>query len=311
MALFCLNMLEIALVLTERSPAYEDMATKFLEHFAYIAEAIHARGLWDDEDGFYYDVLRIGDERIPLRVRSMVGLLPLCAVTTLGADTLERLPDFAARLQWFIEHKPRFASHIDHRLVRDGREGRLLALDGPERLERILERVLDETELLSPHGIRSVSARHREAPFTMDLGGMQLSVDYAPAEATTGLFGGNSNWRGPVWFPVNALVIDALRAYGRFYGDTTTVELPVGSGRHVTLDAAADAIADRLVAAFREGPDGRRPVHGDAAKFHDDPSWHRMIPFHEYFHGDTGAGLGAAHQTGWTGLVIDLLLRRR
>ncbi len=309
MALYSLNMLEIALVLTERSPAYEDMCTKFLEHFAYIATAIHDRGLWDDEDGFYYDVLRLGDDRIPLKVRSMVGLLPLCAVTTLGPDTLSRLPRFAAQLEWFIQNKPQFAHHIDQRHVRDGSEGRLLALVGPDRLCRLLERLLDESELLSPYGIRSVSAMHREHPFTVELGGMELSVDYVPAEGTTGLFGGNSNWRGPVWFPVNALVVDALRAYGRFFGDDLRVEHPVGSGsEHTLVDVAAD-IADRLVATFRNGEGGRRPAHGSYEKFHTDPLWHDMVPFHEYFHGDTGAGLGASHQTGWTGLVADLLLR--
>jgi hypothetical protein len=310
MALFCLNMLEISLLLTERSPAYEDMCTKFLEHFAYIATAIHDRGLWDDEDGFYYDVLRLGDERIPLRVRSMVGLLPLCAVTTLGDDTLGRLPKFAAHLEWFIGNRPHFAHHIDHRHVRDGSEGRLLALVGPERLGRVLTRLLDESELLSAHGVRSVSAMHRDQPFSVELGGTLLSVDYAPAEGTTGLFGGNSNWRGPVWFPVNALVIDALRAYGRFFGDDLRVEHPIGSGIERNLTDVANDIAGRLVATFREDDDGRRPVHGEYAKFHDDPEWHRMLPFHEYFHGDTGAGLGASHQTGWTGLVADLLLRK-
>ncbi len=310
MALFCLNMLEMALTLAEHSPAYEDMCTKFLEHFAYIATAIHERGLWDDDDGFYYDVLRVGDERMPLRVRSMVGLLPLCAVTTLGETTLARLPRFAGHLEWFVRNKPQFARHIDHRHVRDGREGRLLALVGPERLERILARLLDEAELLSPHGVRSLSAMHRDDPFTLELGGMRLGVDYVPAEGTTGLFGGNSNWRGPVWFPVNALVVDALRAYGRFFGDDLTVTHPARTGEPRTLTEVADDIAGRLVALFREAPDGRRPVHGPYEKFHRDPVWHEVIPFHEYFHGDTGAGLGAAHQTGWTGLVADLLLRR-
>ncbi len=310
MALFCLNMLEISLVLTERSPAYEDVATKFLEHFAYIATAIHERGLWDDDDGFYYDVLRIGDARIPLRVRSMVGLLPLCAVTTIGPATLQRLPSFAAHFDWFVTHKPHLARHIQHRHVRDGSEGRLLAIVGPDRLQRILARLLDETELLSPHGVRSVSARHRDEPFIVDLHGMRLSVGYDPAEGTTGLFGGNSNWRGPVWFPVNALVVDALRGYGRYFGADLAVEHPTGSGHTHDLNAIADDLATRLVATFRDGPEGRRPVHGPYEKFHTDPGWHDAIPFHEYFHGDTGAGLGASHQTGWTGLVADLLLRK-
>jgi hypothetical protein len=310
MALFCLNMLEISLVLADRSPAYEDVATKFLEHFAYIATAIHDRGLWDDDDGFYYDVLRMGDDRIPLRVRSMVGLLPLCAVTTIGTATLQRLPSFAAHFDWFVEHKPHLARHIQHRHTREENEGRLLAIVGPERLERILTRLLDEAELLSPHGVRSVSARHRDEPFTVDLRGMRLSVGYDPAEGTTGLFGGNSNWRGPVWFPVNALVVDALRAYGRYFGTDLTVEHPTGSGQLHDLTAVADDLAARLVSTFRDGPDGRRPVHGPYAKLHTHTAWHDAIPFHEYFHGDTGAGLGASHQTGWTGLVADLLLRK-
>jgi hypothetical protein len=311
MALFCLNMLEIALILAEhRSSAYEDMCTKFLEHFAYIATAIHDRGLWDDQDGFYYDVLRLGGERVPLRVRSMVGLLPMCAATTLSPRTLAALPDFAGHLDWFVANKPQFARHIDHRHRREGTDGRLLAIVDPDRITRILARLLDESELLSAHGIRSVSARHRDEPFTLRLAGMDLSVDYAPGEGTTGLFGGNSNWRGPVWFPVNALVIEALRAYGRFFGDDYLVEHPVGSGRPISLSAVADELAERLVAIFREGDDGHRPVHGAYAKFDDDPAWHGCIPFHEYFHGDTGAGLGASHQTGWTGLVADLVLRR-
>jgi hypothetical protein len=311
MAMFCLNMLEISLVLAEHlSPAYEDMCTKFLEHFAYIASAIHERGLWDEEDGFYYDVLRLRDESIPLRVRSMVGLLPLCAVTTLGESTLQALPDFATRLHWFVENKPEYARHIDQHHVRDGTEGRLLAIVGPDRLERILSRLLDESELLSAHGLRSVSATHRDEPFVLRLGGMEMSVDYAPGEGTTGLFGGNSNWRGPVWFPVNALVIEALAAYGSFFGDDLLVEHPRGSGDHRSLSAVADDVRDRLIRLFREGTDGRRPVHGPYERFHTNASWHDCIPFHEYFHGDTGAGLGASHQTGWTGLVIDFLLRR-
>jgi hypothetical protein len=311
MALYCLNMLELALLLTERSPAYEDMCTKFLEHFAYIATAIHERGLWDDEDGFYYDVLRLGDQRIPLRVRSMVGLLPLCAVTTLSDDTLRRLPRFASHLQWFVEHKPHFAHHIDHRHVRDDHEGRLLALVGPDRLAQVLRRMLAADEMLSPYGVRSVSAMHREHPFEVELAGMRLSVDYVPGESTTGLFGGNSNWRGPVWFPVNALLVDALRAYGRFFGDDLRVPMPSGSGSTRSLGQVADELARRLVSVFRDDGSGRRPVHGGIAKFADDPEWHRLVPFHEYFHGDTGAGLGASHQTGWTGLVADFLLRPR
>ncbi|MCU1345796.1 MAG: hypothetical protein JWL70_2062 [Acidimicrobiia bacterium] len=311
MALFSLNMLEIALVLAEyRSPAYEDMCTKFLEHFAYIAAAINDQGLWDDADGFFYDVLRIGNQSTSLKVRSMVGLLPLCAVTTLGPRTLERLPDFARRLDWFIRNKPKFAAHLDRRHEREGVEGRLLAMVDHDRLTRILARLLDETEMLSAHGVRSVSARHRDQPFTLQLNGTSFVVEYNPGESTSGLFGGNSNWRGPVWFPVNALVIEALRAYGRFFGADETVEHPVGSGQRLALSAVADDLADRLVSLFRNDSQGLRPVYGGYQKFNADPAWHDCIPFHEYFHGDTGAGLGASHQTGWTGLVADLLLRR-
>jgi hypothetical protein len=240
----------------------------------------------------------------------MVGLLPLCAVTTLSPRTLAALPSFAGHLRWFVENKPQFAVHVDHRHRRGDTEGRMLALVGPERLGRILERLLDESELLSAHGIRSVSARHRDEPFVLQLGDQELSVDYVPGESTVGLFGGNSNWRGPVWFPVNALVIEALRAYARFFGDDNPVEHPTGSGRSCPLGAVTDDLADRLVALFREDEHGHRPVHGRRAKFDTDPIWHDCIPFHEYFHGDTGAGLGASHQTGWTGLVADLLLRR-
>jgi hypothetical protein len=314
MALFCLNMLEMSILLTGRSMAYEAMCTKFVEHFAYIAAAIDDRGLWDSQDGFYYDVLRLGDgpgaSTIPLRVRSMVGLLPLCAVTTLGADTLARLPRFAASINWFVRNKPHFARYINYHHTHSGGQGRLLAIVGPERLGRILGRLFHESELLAPHGIRSVSQMHRDEPFVLELAGQRLVVDYVPGEGTTGLFGGNSNWRGPIWFPVNALVVEALRAYGRFFGPDEHIEAPVGSGRRIRYEEAANDLADRLISVFREGPDGRRPVHGAAAKFHTDPAWHDLIPFHEYFHGDTGAGLGASHQTGWTGLVADLLLRR-
>ena len=311
MALFCLNMLEIALILGEhRSPAYEDMCTKFLEHFAYIATAIHDRGLWDDDDGFYYDVLRIGDERIPLRVRSVVGLLPLCAVTTLSPRTLAALPGFTAHLDWFVEHRPQFARHIDHRHLRAGTEGRLLAIVGPERLERILDRLLDEDELLSPHGIRSVSARHREEPFVLHLAGMDMSVDYAPAEGTTGLFGGNSNWRRSGVVPRQLARHRCPAGLRPVLRRRPPRRAPGRLRCAPSLSAVADDLADRLVSLFREGADGRRPVHGPYDKFHTDPAWHDVLPFHEYFHGDTGAGLGASHQTGWTGLVADLLLRR-
>jgi hypothetical protein len=312
MAKYCLDMLEIAIVLADHDRAHEDMATKFFEHFALIAKAIHDRGLWDDDDGFYYDVLQIaGGERRPLRVRSMVGLLPLCAVTTLGEATLARLPDFAGRFSWFLTNRSEFAEHVDQMHQHSGSTGRLLAIVGPERLGRILQRLFDESEFLSPHGIRALSRHHHDHPFTIELGGTTSTVGYEPAESRSGLFGGNSNWRGPVWFPVNHLVIEALRRYHRYFGDDVTVEVPTGSGRHLDLGQAADELSQRLVSIFLDDADGRRPVFGDIERFQTDPDWHGMIPFHEYFHGDTGAGLGASHQTGWTGLVADLIAGRR
>jgi hypothetical protein len=312
MAMYCLNLLEIALVLAEHDVAYEDMATKFFEHFALIAKAIHDRGLWDDEDGFYYDVLQIaGGERRPLRVRSMVGLLPLCAVTTLGTGTLERLPAFAGRFRWFLANRPEFAEHVDQMHDIDGHAGRLLAVVGPDRLTRILSTMLSEDEFLSPYGLRALSRFHRDHPFSIELGGMDATVDYEPGESTSGLFGGNSNWRGPIWFPVNHLVIEALRRYHRYFGDDVTVELPTGSGVRMTLGQVADELARRLTSIFLDDADGRRPVFGPYERFQSDPVWHGMIPFHEYFHGDTGTGLGASHQTGWTGLVADLITGRR
>ncbi len=221
MGMYCLNLLEMSLVLAAHDEAYEDMATKFFEHFALSATAIYDRGLWNEDDGFYYDILQIaGGERVPLRVRSLVGLLPLCATTTLGEGTLGQLPAFANRLRWFIEHRPQFVEHIDRVHTREGAQGRLLAIVSPERLGRILQKMLATDEFLSPFGIRSVSQRHRDHPFSIQLGGMAASVDYEPAESTVGLFGGNSNWRGPVWFPVNYLMMEALRSYHRFFGGT-------------------------------------------------------------------------------------------
>jgi hypothetical protein len=309
MAMYCLNMLEMALVLAERDPVYEDMATKFLEHFAYIATASEA--LWDEDDGFYHDVLYQPDGgRVPLRVGSVVGLLPLAATTTLSATTLDRLPDFATRTHWFVANKAQFASGIARLHTRDGVQGRLLSVVPPERLARLLAVMLDEAEFLSPHGVRALSARHRDEPFTVDLAGIRYTVDYEPAESTTDLFGGNSNWRGPVWFPVNYLLVEGVQRFADFYGDDVRVECPKGSGRDVTLGAIVDELTHRLVGAFLDGPDGRRPAFGSAHKLQTDPTLHNRLLFHEYFHGDTGAGLGASHQTGWTGLVANLIHRR-
>ena len=310
MAMYCLNMLEIALVLARHDPAYEDVATKFFEHFALIATAAYDKGLWDDDDGFFYDVLSTADgHRLPMRVRSMVGLLPLCATTTLGTETLQRLPRFAERYRWFVTNRPEARAVVGQTHVRDGAEGRLLSMVGSAQLERILAPMLDEAEFLSPHGLRSVSRRHATEPFVLALPEMRAAVDYEPAESTTGLFGGNSNWRGPVWFPVNVLIIEGLRRFAAFFGDDLRVEHPTGSGRKHTLAQIADDLETRLVGIFLDEA-GRRPVFGRYELFQSDPRWHDQLWFHEYFHGDTGAGLGASHQTGWTGLVAELLLHR-
>ena len=310
MAMYCLDLLEMSLTLARHDRTYEDLATKFFEHFALIAEAMYSRGLWDEEDGFYYDVLATSKgERIPLKLRSMVGLLPLAATTTLGRETLDKLPEFTARTDWFMKNRPDY-SELFHMHERDGAEGRLLSIVSPDRLRRVLRRLLDENEFLSPHGVRALSAAHREHPFSVDLGGMTYTVEYSPGESPTGLFGGNSNWRGPVWFPVNYIVIEGIRRFARFFGDDFSVEYPTGSGSELTLGQVADELGKRLIDIFVPDDDGRRPVFGTDEKFQNDPVWNRMLLFHEYFHGDTGRGLGASHQTGWTGLVADLIIRR-
>ena len=310
MAMYCLDLLEMSLTLARHDRTYEDLATKFFEHFALIAEAMYSRGLWDEEDGFYYDVLATPNgDRIPLKLRSMVGLLPLAATTTVGRETLDNLTGFTARTDWFMKNRPDY-SDLFHMHERDGGEGRLLSIVSPDRLRRVLRWLLDETEFLSPHGVRALSAAHREHPFSVDLGGMTYTVEYSPGESTTGLFGGNSNWRGPVWFPVNYIVIEAIRRFARFFGDDFAVEYPTGSGTELTLGQVADRLGQRLIDIFVPDANGRRPVFGADEKFQTDPVWNRMIPFHEYFHGDTGHGIGASHQTGWTGLVADLIIRR-
>ena len=310
MAMYCLDLLEMSLTLARHDQTYEDLATKFFEHFALIAEAMYTRGLWDDVDGFYYDVLATtAGDRIPLKVRSMVGLLPLAATITLGRETLDQLTGFAERMVWFMKHRPDY-SELFHIHERDGGEGRLLSIVSPDRLRRVLAWLLDENEFLSPHGVRALSAAHRDHPFSVDLGGMVYTVGYSPGESTTGLFGGNSNWRGPVWFPVNYIVIEALGRFARFFGDDFSIEYPTGSGSQHTLRQIADHLGQRLIDIFLPDDDGRRPVFGTDEKFQKDPLWNRMITFNEYFHGDNGRGLGASHQTGWTGLVADLIIRR-
>jgi hypothetical protein len=310
MALYCLSMLEIAIVLARDDGAYEDVAVKFFEHFTLIAEAINDRGLWDEADGFYYDrVRRVSDGTVwPVRVRSMTGLIPFCAVAIGDAATTAGLPEFGARIGEFLERRPEYGAAVQP--ARDAGTPAILALVGEDRLPRVLERLADETEFLSPHGIRSLSAIYRDQAFEFWIAGeVASSVDYEPAESTTALFGGNSNWRGPIWFPVNYLVLGALARFARRLGDDYRVEFPHGSGRQLTLREIILDLAGRLVGIFLEDGDGRRPVFGGREIFQRDGAWHDALLFHEYFHGDDGAGLGASHQTGWTGLVADMVVR--
>jgi len=306
MAMYCLQMLEIALHLALADRVYEDLATKFVEHFATIATAASAHGLWDETDGFFYDQLDLGDgRRVPLRVRSMVGLVPLCAVASLDDAHLDRLGDFARRLEWFSTHKPHLAKALDFAGTAEGGH-RLLSLVNPDQLVRILARLLDEGEFLSPHGLRSVSAVHRDHPFRLELDGVSATVDYEPAESTTNLFGGNSNWRGPVWFPLNFLLIESLRRFHRFLGDSLVVELPTGQGKSASLGEVADELSRRLVSLFLADASGHRPYHGRRSIYAEEPELARRLLFHEYFDGDDGTGLGASHQTGWTALVAPI-----
>jgi hypothetical protein len=310
MAMYCQTLLEVALVLAAHDAVYEDTAIKFFEHFALIASALNDKGLWDEGDGFFYDVLHFADGRIePLRAHSVVGLVPLFAVSTIGPSTMGRLPEFTGRTEWFLEHS-RLADAVVQRIHNPGHAGwRMLAAVAPDRLRRILARMLDPSEFLSDHGIRALSRYHLDHPLQVDLGGMVSELNYEPAESTSALFGGNSNWRGPVWMPINYLLVEVLRVYHRYLGPDFKVEFPTGSGRQLDLAGVADELSGRLIGLFLDR-DGRRPAFGPAGKFQDDPGWHGLIPFHEYFHGDTGAGLGASHQTGWTGLVADLIIRR-
>ena len=303
----------MALELAEDDPVYEDMASKFFEHFVAIVDAMNTlggTGLWDDIDGFYYDQLHVHGRTIPLKVRSLVGIIPLFAVEVLDEERIAQLPGFAKRMHWFLENRSDLARHVAYYVecpVTAARTRpnppRLLAIPSRDRLERVLRYLLDEEEFLSPYGIRSVSRIHREHPYVFRVGGEVHSVEYVPGESTTGFFGGNSNWRGPVWFPVNYLLIEALERYHYFYGDTLRVECPRGSGRLLNLKQVANELSLRLTRLFLRDPGGRRPCFGDDSRFANDPDWREFVLFHEYFHGETGKGLGASHQTGWTALV--------
>jgi hypothetical protein len=316
MAFFCATMLSMAMELATSDPSYEDIASKFFEHFVSITDAMNClggMGLWDEEEGFYYDLLNVNGTTLPLRSRSMVGIIPLFAVEVLEQDTVDRLPGFKKRLDWFLRHRQDLARHISY-CVSDQCEGhdhrhshRLLAVPSRERLLRVLRYVLDESEFLSPFGVRALSGFHREQPYAIHIGGQEHRIEYVPGESNTGLFGGNSNWRGPVWFPVNYLLIEALERYHHFYGDTLKVECPTGSGRMANLKEVADDLAGRLTQLFVPDDRGRRPCHGDESRYADDPHWRDLVLFHEYFHGDNGRGVGASHQTGWTALVANLL----
>ncbi len=309
MGMYCLNLLAMALELARFNPAYEDVATKFFEHFIYIAAAINGtdeghESLWDDEDGFFYDVLNLPDgTHIPMRVRSFVGLIPLFAVETLEPDLLDLLPRFKRRMLWFIDNRPELVESIAS-LTTPGKGGRrLLSLIDRVKLAYVLPRMLDTSQFLSPYGLRALSKAHEREPYTL----AGNTVRYEPAESSTGLFGGNSNWRGPIWFPTNYLMIEALQKYHHYYGDEFSIELPRYSDNHATLWEVAADLSRRLTRIFLRGPDGRRPVFGGAEKFQTDPHWRDHLLFYEYFHGDNGAGLGASHQTGWTALVAKLI----
>ncbi|HYG80834.1 MAG TPA: hypothetical protein VD861_10620, partial [Pyrinomonadaceae bacterium] len=264
--------------------------------------------LWDEEDGFFYDVLHLPDGgHFPLKVRSMVGLIPLFAVETLEPDLLQKLPDFKKRLEWFIDNRPDLTRAVACMRTPGSGERRLLSVVNQDRLRRVLSVMLDENEFLSPYGVRALSRFHKERPYTLGVNGTVHRVDYEPAESSNGLFGGNSNWRGPVWFPVNFLIIEALQKFHHYLGDSFLVECPTGSGRMLTLWEVAAEISRRLSHIFLRGRDERRPVYGQIEKFQTDPHWRDLVLFHEYFHGDDGAGIGASHQTGWTGLVAKLM----
>ncbi|WP_211240836.1 MGH1-like glycoside hydrolase domain-containing protein [Hamadaea tsunoensis] len=311
MAMYAANMLEMSVRLATYNPVYQDVATKFFEHFAYIAAS--ARELWNEKDEFYCDTIRIGDgEPIPLRVFSIVGLIPLAATVTWREGTFEQMSDLVARVRWFVENKPAYAQVIgENRTTRSGHRNRLISMVTMDQLGPIVSRMLDESEFLSPYGLRSISRVHAAEPFVINLGGQDFGVDYEPAESTTGAFGGNSNWRGPIWMPVNYLLLGALDTFGDYLGDSATFEYPTGSGRRRTLTEVADDLSERIIDIFLRGPDGRRPLYGGTELFQTHPDWRDRLVYPEYFHGDNGAALGAMHQTGWTALVANLILGRR
>ena len=313
MGMFCLNMLTIALELARENPSYEDIACKFFEHFIHIAAAINGlgsaeRGLWNEADGLYYDVIQLpGGDCTAMKIHSLVGLIPLFAVETIDSTTLEKLHDFKRRFGWFIRNRPDLVADCAD-MEQQGVGGRrLLSIVDADKLRGILRNMLDEKKFLSPYGIRSLSKLHAVQPYIFDAGGRHFSLDYEPAESTTALFGGNSNWRGPIWFPINFLLIETLQKFHYYLGDGFKVECPVGSGRQMTLWEVSTELSNRLIRIFLRNDSGRRPFYGGLEQIHNDPHWRDLILFNEYFHGDKGTGLGASHQTGWTGLVAKLI----
>jgi hypothetical protein len=317
MAMYCLNMMRIALELARHNHVYEDIASKFFEHFLHIAEAMTNMagehiGLWDDEDQFYYDALHLPhDHHMKLKIRSMVGLIPLFAVETLEPALLDELPGFKARLEWFLNYRPDLASLVSRWVDPGYGKRRLLSLLRGSRMKALLRRLLDETEFLSDYGVRALSKVYEENPYELHMDGQTHTVAYQPAESDTTLFGGNSNWRGPIWFPVNYLIIESLQRFHHYYGDDFKVECPTGSGKYLTINEVADELAHRLIRIFQRDESGKRPVFGDNDLLQTNPHFRDYVLFHEYFHGDNGSGVGASHQTGWTGLIAKLIQRRR
>jgi hypothetical protein len=316
MAMYCLNLMRIALELARRNHVYEDIAAKFFEHFLHIAAAMsnigeRGIGLWDERDRFFYDVLHLPDDSlVPLTVRSIVGLIPLFAVETLEPELLAALPWFQQRVEYLLQHRPDLARLVSHWNEEGRGHRRLLSLLRGHRMKQLLHRMLDESEFLSPYGIRALSRAHADQPYVYRLDGMDLTVSYQPAESDSGLFGGNSNWRGPVWFPVNFLLIESLEKFHHYYGDDFRIECPTHSGQFITIDEVANQLATRLTRIFLRDAHGRRPVYGGNQRLQQDPQFRDYVLFYEYFDGDTGRGVGASHQTGWTGLVARLLMPR-
>jgi hypothetical protein len=317
MAMYCLNLLRIALELAQHDPVHEDIATKFFEHFLSIAAAINGQdedclGLWDESDQFYYNHLNLPEgKNVPMKIQSIVGLIPLLAVEVLEPEVMTKLPGFVTRMEWFLHYRPQLTSFVSNWKISGAGNRKLLSLLRGHRMKALLKRMLDESQFLSDHGVRSLSKAHEQKPFRYATGGQIYEVSYWPAESRSGSFGGNSNWRGPVWMPINFLLIESLQKFHHYYGDDFKIECPAGSGRFLTLNEVADELTHRLARLFLKGGDGQRPVLKYHPKLATDPHFKDYVLFHEYFHGDSGRGVGASHQTGWSGTIAKLLLPRK